>query len=156
MLKKSYFTRSISRTPANNKEKAICDNSLQLKAVHYSIVTRSSILNISSGCFWLQLYFVKFLDNLKIFQWKVQKLGQPSNQNHSQPRKAMFLPRRILKFQSKSFKCYIQFNTILHIFCMPFLCHLYIFVCHSYVIRLSLVCTRMSSICHSYVLAWDP
>ena len=29
-------------------------------------------------------------------------------------------------------------------------------VCHSYVIRMSLVCTRMSSVCHSYVLVCHP
>ena len=29
-------------------------------------------------------------------------------------------------------------------------------VCHSYVIRMPLVCTRMSYVCHSYVLACHP
>ena len=29
-------------------------------------------------------------------------------------------------------------------------------VCHSHVIRISLVCTRMSSVCHSYVLVCHP
>ena len=53
---------------------------------------------------------------------------------------------------------------------MSFACHLYalifylyVFVCHSYVSRMysyvicmSLVCTRMSSVCHSYVLVCHP
>ena len=30
------------------------------------------------------------------------------------------------------------------------------FVCHSYVIPMSLVCNRMSSVCHSYVLVCHP
>ena len=30
------------------------------------------------------------------------------------------------------------------------------FVCHSYVIRMSLVCTRMPFICHSYLLVCHP
>ena len=49
------------------------------------------------GLFLITWYFEKFLDNLRIFQWKVQKLEQPSKQNRSQPRKAMFLPQMILK-----------------------------------------------------------
>ena len=39
-----HFTRSRSRTPTNSEDKAICNNSLQLKAVYYSIATRSFIL----------------------------------------------------------------------------------------------------------------
>ena len=35
------------------------------------------------------------------------------------------------------------------------LCHAYVTCVYSYVIRMSLVCTRMSSVCHSYVvLPW--
>ena len=30
-------------------------------------------------------------------------------------------------------------------------CYSYVLVCHPYVTRISLVCTRMSSVCHSYV-----
>ena len=55
------------------------------------------------------------------------------------------------KLQSKSFNRYIQFNFILHVIRMSLLCHLYIRVCHSYIIRMSLVFTRISSVCHSYV-----
>ena len=36
-------------------------------------------------------------NNLRIFQRKEQKLEQPKNQNHTQPRKAMYLPQMILK-----------------------------------------------------------
>ena len=46
---------------------------------------------------------------------------------------------------------------------MSFVCHSYVPVFHlyvtclcSFVIRMLLVCTRMSSVCHSYVLAWHP
>ena len=49
MFKKSYFTRTRSQIPANNEDGAICNNSLQLKAVYNSIVTRSSILNVGKG-----------------------------------------------------------------------------------------------------------
>ena len=43
------FTRSRSRTPTNSEDKAICNNSFQLKAVYYSIATRSFILNVGRG-----------------------------------------------------------------------------------------------------------
>ena len=48
MFKKSHFTRRTSRNPTNSEDGAICKNSLQLKAVHCSIVARSSILNVGS------------------------------------------------------------------------------------------------------------
>ena len=60
------------------------------------------------------------------------------------------------KLRSKSFKCCIQFNIIWHAICMSFVCHSYELVCHSYVIRMSLVCTRMPSVYHSYVLICHP
>ena len=37
---------------------------------------------------------------------------------------------------------------------MSFVCQSYVLACHSYVIRMSLVCTRMSFVCHSYVLIY--
>ena len=49
MFQKSYFTTNRSRTPANSDDEAICDNSLQLKAIYYSITTWSSILNVGRG-----------------------------------------------------------------------------------------------------------
>ena len=73
------------------------------------------------------------------------------------------------KLQSKNFKRYAQFNVILHVIRMSFVCHLYVLLCHSYVIhtlltfacmssiyrqyviRTSFVCARMSLVCHSYV-----
>ena len=39
---------------------------------------------------------------------------------------------------------------------MSFVCHLYAIRMYSYVIRVSLVCTRMSYVCHSYVLVCHP
>ena len=39
---------------------------------------------------------------------------------------------------------------------MSFVCQPYVLVCHSYVIRMSLVCTRMTPVCHSYVLVCHP
>ena len=39
---------------------------------------------------------------------------------------------------------------------ISFLCQSYVLVYHSYVILMSLVCTRMSSVCRSYVLACHP
>ena len=74
----------------------------------------------------------------------------------------------------ESYKAFIQFN-ITYVICMLFVCHSYVILCQSYamichlyvlyvlfchpylncmysfVIRMSLVCTRMSSVCHSYV-----
>ena len=35
-----------------------------------------------------------------------------------------------------------------------FLCHSHVTRMYSYVIRMSLACTRMSSVCHSYVLVF--
>ena len=39
---------------------------------------------------------------------------------------------------------------------MSSVCHSYVLVCHPYVTRMSLVCTRMSSVCYSYVLVCYP
>ena len=72
----------------------------------------------------------------------------------------MLLPQMTLKTT-------MQFNIILHVICMSFVCHSYVLVCdlyvirmssvcHSYVIHISLVCTCMSSVCHSYVLICHP
>ena len=92
----------------------------------------------------------------------------------------MFLPQAILKVRSESSKSFIEFN-ISHVILKSFVCNLYVIrmsivcihmplLCHSrlysyvirmslvctrmysYVIRMSLVCTRMSSVCHSYVI----
>ena len=90
-------------------------------------------LELVSNILWM------VVANLRIFHWKVQKLEQPSNKNHSQPRKTMILPLRSWKLQSKSFKCYIQFYITLLVY-------------HSYVIRMSLVCF----VCHSCVLVFHP
>ena len=49
MFKKSCFIRSRSITHTNSEGGAICNNSLRLKTVYYSIVTRSSILNVGTG-----------------------------------------------------------------------------------------------------------
>ena len=50
----------------------------------------------------------------------------------------------------------IQFNSILHAIPMPDVCHSHVLVCHSYVIRVSLIghsyANRMSGVCHPYVL----
>ena len=40
--------------------------------------------------------------------------------------------------------------------CMSLICHPYVTRMYSYVIYMSLVCTRMSSACHSYVLVCHP
>ena len=42
------------------------------------------------------------------------------------------------------------------IFLMSFTCQSYVLVYHSYVIRMSLICTRMSFVCHLYVLVCNP
>ena len=66
------------------------------------------------------------------------------------------------KLRSKSFKRYIYSLTLFlmlfryhsNVICISLVCHSYLpYVprMDSYVIRLSLVCTRMSSVCHSYV-----
>ena len=55
----------------------------------------------------------------------------------------MFLPQIMLKLQSKSSKSFIQFINSYVI--------LLSFVCHSYVIGMSNVCTRMLLICHKDV-----
>ena len=48
-----------------------------------------------------------------------------------------------------SFACYLYAL----IFCLyVFVCHSYVSRMYSYVICMSLVCTRMSSVCHSYVI----
>ena len=121
---------------------------------------------------WLQWYFVKFLANLRIFQWKVQKLEQLSDQNHSQHVTQCSYHKWYRKLRFKSFKWYIQFNTILHVIRMAFVCALISLICQyslislhmsivchsyvtcmcSYVIRMSLVCTSMSTVCYKSVV----
>ena len=49
MFKKSYFTRSRSRIPANSEDGTICNNGLGVKGVYYSIVSKSSTLNVGRG-----------------------------------------------------------------------------------------------------------
>ena len=49
MFEKSNFTINRSRTPVNNEDVTISNNSLRLKAVYYGIVTKSSILNVGRG-----------------------------------------------------------------------------------------------------------
>ena len=39
---------------------------------------------------------------------------------------------------------------------MSLVCHLYVLICHWYVISMSLVCNHMSSVCHLYVLICHP
>ena len=101
-------------------------------------------------------------------------MKQPSHQNHSQPRKSLFLPQMILKTTI----CKLQILYSLILFYMSLVCHLYVIhkysyvtcvslvyhrmslVCHPYVIRMSLVChpyvIRMSLVCHSYLLVYHP
>ena len=62
------------------------------------------------------------------------------------------------KLRSKSFKYYIQFNIVLLVIRMSFLCIRMSLVCHlsvtymySFVVRMSLVCIRMLPVCHLYV-----
>ena len=93
---------------------------------------------------------------------KYKNLEHPSNQNHSQSSKTIFLPRRILKTTIEKLQRYIYSLTLFlmlfryhsNVICISLVCHSYLpYVprMDSYVIRLSLVCTRMSSVCHSYV-----
>ena len=49
IFKKSYFTRSRSRTPDISEDGAICNSGIRLKAVFYSIVTRSLTLKVGGG-----------------------------------------------------------------------------------------------------------
>ena len=167
MFKNSYFTRSRSRTHANSEDGAICNISLQLKAIYYSVVTRNSFLNVGRvgrgprSPFDCKFLSQIFLANLKILQWKAQKLEQPCNQNHSQTRKKMFLPQMILKTTIQNFKSYMQFNVIyvssvchsyvirMYSFAihMPFLCHSNVLVCHSHVTRICSYAIRMSLVC---------
>ena len=76
MFKKLYFPRSRSRTAANSKNGAICDNSLQLKAAYYSIVTRSSILNAGNGprTALITMVFRKILGQLRNISMKSTKI----------------------------------------------------------------------------------
>ena len=51
------------------------------------------------------------------------------------------------KLRSKSFKCYIQFNIILHVIRMSFLCYSYVLACHLYVTCIISFAICMSLIC---------
>ena len=55
----------------------------------------------------------------------------------------MILPQTILKIRSDSSKSFIQFD-ISYVFLKSFVCNLY-------VIRMSILCTRVPLVCHSYV-----
>ena len=81
-----------------------------------------------------------------IWEYSIIKYEDRNNtvtKNHLQPPRAMILPQTILKIRSDSSKSFIQFN----ISCVS----LNSFVCNLYVIRMSLLCTRMSFVCHSYM-----
>ena len=78
------------------------------------------------------VYFAKFLADLEYFN----EMEQPINQNHSQPRKAMFLPQMILKTTIEK----LQRLYSLVLSCMLFICHSYDICMYAYVIRMSLVC----------------
>ena len=90
---------------------------------------------------------------------KYKNLEHPSNQNHSQSSKTIFLPRRILKTTIEKLQTLcIQFNFIFDVIQISFECHLYITrmsfvfaVCPSYGFVCNSFVTRMSSVCHSYV-----
>ena len=61
------------------------------------------------------------------------------------------------EFKSYVLVCHTYFIRIsLVCTCMASLCHSYVTGMYSYVIRILLVCTRMSSICHSYVSVYHP
>ena len=74
--------------------------------------------------------------------------------NHFQPPKTIILPKKKLENYDLKVPNLLYDLT----FIMSFVCHLHI-ICmrsyftymHSYVIRMSVLCTRMSSICHLYV-----
>ena len=124
MFNKLCFTRSRSRTRANSEEGAICNNILQLKAIYYSIVTRSSILNVDRG-------------------------PRPDV-----IRMSFVCHSYVIHMCSYITRMWIQFNTILHLVRMSLVCARMWLVCHSYVIRMysyitlmSLVFTRMSLVC---------
>ena len=51
------------------------------------------------------------------------------------------------KLRSKSFKCYMQFNIILHVIRMSFLCYSYVLACHLYVTCIISFVICMSLIC---------
>ena len=78
---------------------------------------------------WLQCSFVKFFSNLRIFQLKVQKLEQPSNQNHSQHVSNFFTTNDI---ENDDLKVSNALYSLI-LFSMLFVCHLYALACHSYV-----------------------
>ena len=52
-----------------------------------------------------------------------------------------------------SILCTLYHSYVIH---MSLVCTRISSLCHSYVIRMSIVCTRMSSVCHSYVLVCHP
>ena len=87
-------------------------------------------------------------------------MEQPSNQNHSQPRKAMFLLQMILKTTIQK----LQMLYSLILLYMSFVCHSHVIHVYLYVTRMSSVChspchpyvTRMSSVCHLHVLLCHP
>ena len=61
MFKKLYFAISRSSTSTNSKDEVICNSSLQLKIVNFSIVISSSILDVgrvpgpASYKYWISL-----------------------------------------------------------------------------------------------------
>ena len=78
---------------------------------------------------------LRLIANLTIFRCKVKKLEQPSDQNQSQPRKAMFLPQTILKTTIQK----LQILCSLILFYMSLVCHSYVIHMYAYVTRMSFV-----------------
>ena len=119
----------------------------------------------------ITMVFFKILANLRILQWKVKKCNNLVTKIiHNHVTQCSY-HKWHWKLRFKSFKCYMQFNIILHVIRLPFAWNLYVVVCHSnantfsyyltrhsyvlvcdlYPICMSLVCARIS-VCHSYVI----
>ena len=64
----------------------------------------------------------------------MQKLEQSSNQNHSQPRKAMFLPQRILKTTIKKLQ-----TLCIYIYIYIYILYIYLLYIYIYIIYMSFV-----------------
>ena len=69
---------------------------------------------------------------------------------NSKEQKQCYCHKWYWKLRSESFRCYIQFNILLHVVCISLACH------HANVTCMLFVCARMPSVCHSYVVVCHP
>ena len=135
MFNKLCFTRSRSRTRSNSEDGAICTNILLLKAIYYSIVTRSSILNVG-----IRMSFVCHSYVIHMFSYITRMWIQFNTILHL-VRMSLVCARMWLVCHSYVIRMYSYITRM----SLVSACHSYVFVYHPYVTSIHPYVTSMCS-----------